>query len=184
MNEFRFTEKEKQLMLRISRNSLYNSFSRPLPFIINGNEIEIPLKQECGLFVSIYNQEKLRGCLGRLHSNNPLYKLIETMTLSAAQNDYRFSPIALTELDDLKIELSVLSPLKQIYSPDEIILGIHGIYISTEKSSGTFLPQVANKTNWTVHDFLGHCSRDKAGLGWDGWKNARIYTYEAVVIKE
>ena len=52
--------------------------------------------------------------------------------------------------------------------------------------SGTFLPQVATETGWTLEEFLGHCSRDKAGIGWNGWKDskAEIYIYEAIVLNE
>jgi AMMECR1 domain-containing protein len=51
-------------------------------------------------------------------------------------------------------------------------------------SSGTFLPKVALETGWTLQEFLGHCARDKAGIGWDGWKDAELFTYEAIVFEE
>ena len=57
----------------------------------------------------------------------------------------------------------------------------HGIYIRQGYRSGTFLPQVADEVNWTKEEFLGHCSQDKAGLGWDGWRDAELYVYEAIV---
>lgn len=50
--------------------------------------------------------------------------------------------------------------------------------------SGTFLPQVADEVNWSKEEFLGHCAQDKAGIGWDGWKSADLYTYEAIIFKE
>jgi hypothetical protein len=74
--------------------------------------------------------------------------------------------------------------MSRITSPDEIILGKHGIYITKGNQSGTFLPQVAKETGWNKEDFLGHCSRDKAGLGWNGWKDADVYIYEAAVFSE
>jgi len=77
----------------------------------------------------------------------------------------------------------VLTPLKRIHSPEEIIMGKHGIYIKSGFSSGTFLPQVAQKYGWNREEFLGRCSRDKAGLGWEGWKTAELFTYEAIVFK-
>ena len=84
----------------------------------------------------------------------------------------------------MSIEVSVLTPLKRIYTADEIELGRDGIYIKGDYSTGTFLPQVAEKTGWSVDEFLGRCSRDKAGLGWEGWKTAELYTYRAIIIKE
>ena len=67
---------------------------------------------------------------------------------------------------------------------NEIELGKHGIYIKKGHRTGTFLPQVATETGWNLEQFLGHCSQDKAGLGWDGWKEAEIYIYEALVFSE
>ena len=78
----------------------------------------------------------------------------------------------------------MLTPLKKVKGPQEIKMGKHGIYIKSGYNTGTFLPQVAEKTGWSVGEFLGRCSRDKAGLGWDGWKTAELYTYEAIVIKD
>jgi uncharacterized protein (TIGR00296 family) len=106
------------------------------------------------------------------------------MAISSAVRDYRFSPVKQEEIPAIKVEISVLTPLKRIQSPDEIELGKHGIYIKKGTSSGTYLPQVANSTVWTVEEFLGSCARDKAGIGWDGWKDAELYTYEAIVFGE
>jgi len=87
-------------------------------------------------------------------------------------------------LKDIDIEISVLTPLKKIQSINEITMGKHGIYIKKGYRTGTFLPQVANETHWTLEEFLGHCARDKAGIGWDGWKEAELYTYEAIIFGE
>ena len=78
----------------------------------------------------------------------------------------------------------MLGPLKKINNINEIVLGKHGIYIKKDNRAGTMLPQVAIENGWTVEQFLGVTSRDKAGLGWDGWKNADIYIYEGVVLEE
>ena len=63
----------------------------------------------------------------------------------------------------------------------EFLLHRHGIYIRKGYRSGTFLPQVADEVDWTKEEFVGHCSQDKAGLGWDGWRDAELYVYEAIV---
>ncbi len=106
------------------------------------------------------------------------------MAVASSTRDTRFSPVKSEELGNIKIEISVLTPLKKINSPEEIILGKHGIYMKKGYNSGTFLPQVATSTGWTKEEFLGHCSRDKAGMGWDGWKTAELYTYEAIIFGE
>ena len=106
------------------------------------------------------------------------------MAVSSSTEDYRFSNVTIDELDKLDIEISVLSPLKKIESIDEFELGKHGIYIIKGVNRGTFLPQVAKETGWNIEEFLGHCARDKARIGWDGWKDADLYIYEACVFSE
>ncbi|NTU95408.1 MAG: AMMECR1 domain-containing protein, partial [Bacteroidales bacterium] len=63
----------------------------------------------------------------------------------------------------------------------EIELGKHGVFMEKGEHSGVFLPQVASETGWSMEEFLGHCSRDKAGLGWEGWKTTEIYIFTATV---
>lgn len=135
-----------------------------------------------GAFVSIYIEGKLRGCIGGFAQKKTLNDLVQDMAVSAS-HDRRFTSVKPEELEKMVLEISVLSPLKKIGSVNEIELGKHGIYIKKDINSGTFLPQVATKTGWNVEEFLGHCSRDKAGIGWDGWKTAEIFTYEAVVFR-
>jgi AmmeMemoRadiSam system protein A len=142
------------------------------------------LDQLAGAFVTLREAGNLRGCIGRFISDIPLYKLICEMAIAAATQDSRFDPVSLREIRRLDIEISVLTPLKRITSPAEIIPGKHGIYIRKGHSSGTYLPQVATETGWTVEEFLGHCARDKAGLGWNGWKDAEVFVYEACVFSE
>jgi len=135
-----------------------------------------------GAFVSIYIEDKLRGCIGGFAQKKTLNDLVQDMAVSAS-HDRRFTSVKHEELEKMELEISVLSPLKKIGSVNEIELGKHGIYIKKDINSGTFLPQVATKTGWDLEEFLGHCSRDKAGIGWNGWKTAEIYTYEAIIFK-
>ncbi len=74
--------------------------------------------------------------------------------------------------------------MKKITDISEIVIGKHGIYIKKGIMSGTLLPQVAAERGWSVAEFLGYCARDKAGIGWEGWKNAEIFVYEALVFGE
>lgn len=180
---FSLNDDEKQWLLKRSRQTLKT--------IVNGGfpvppEEELPdhLKSKTGTFVSLYGGEKLRGCIGNFGSEVPLWKMVDQMTTSAALNDSRFSPVSPDEVDDIRIEISVLTPLRKIDDVSEIIPGKHGIYLEREGRTGTFLPQVARKTGWSREELLGHCARDKAGISWDGWKDANIYVYEALVFGE
>lgn len=135
-----------------------------------------------GMFVSIYVNGELRGCIGNVTNNNTLNEAVQQLAI-AASCDERFDSIQMEELNKLEVEISLLSPLRQITSIDEIILGKHGIYIKKGSDSGTFLPKVPLKTGWTLKEFLGHCSQDKAGIGWDGWKDAEIFVYETFIFR-
>jgi hypothetical protein len=137
-----------------------------------------------GAFVTLKINGVLRGCIGRFISTEPLYQVVKESALSSAFGDPRFSPLVRDEYPGTDIEITVLGPLNKVSDISEIILGKHGIYIKKESRSGTMLPQVATENGWTLEEFLGYTARDKAGIGWDGWKTADIYVYEGVVLEE
>ena len=139
------------------------------------------LQQKCGAFVSLHKHGHLRGCIGHFGEDYPLHKIVAVMARSAAFEDPRFTPVRRDELDNIDIEISVLTPMRRIQSLDEFELHRHGIYIRKGYRSGTFLPQVADEVNWTKEEFVSHCAQDKAGIGWDGWRDAELYVYEAIV---
>lgn len=134
-----------------------------------------------GVFVTLTEHGHLRGCIGHFGEDVPLGRLTEEMARAAAFEDPRFRPVTEDELSDIELEISVLTPLKRITDISQFDYGRQGIYIKKGGRSGTFLPQVAKEVNWTKEEFLGHCSQDKAGLGWDGWRTADLYTYEAII---
>jgi uncharacterized protein (TIGR00296 family) len=102
----------------------------------------------------------------------------------SAFEDPRFDPLSWDEFCEMTIEITVLGPLKKVKNISEIVLGKHGIYIKKEFKSGTMLPQVPVEHNWTIEEFLGYTSREKVGIGWEGWKTADIYKYDGLVLKE
>ncbi len=145
----------------------------------NSSEI---LKNHPGIFVSVYIGDELRGCVGNLESKKTLDKQVQQLAVSAVQ-DSRFKNPKIEELHQLSLEISILSPFRRIYSADEIIVGKHGIFIKKDFNSGIFLPHVAKRNEWSREQFLGYCSRDKAGLGWNGWKSAELYVFETFVFR-
>ena len=175
---------EKQLLLKIARDSISE-------YLMNGktrkyNEIMLPpsLLQKAGAFVTYHRKGELRGCVGRFNSDRPLYIIVQNISITSATKDNRFKAIKREELPELNIEISVLSPLHQIFSKDEFDPDQHGIYIKKDGRIGTYLPQVAKSTGWTKEELLGHCARDKAGLHWNDWKEAKLFIYTAQVFRE
>jgi len=178
------SEQEKKILLEISRETLESYLrSHTIPDIPD-TRLTGHLKEQHGAFVTLRNGEQLRGCIGSFEPDKPLYQLIQSLSISSATHDTRFLPVQSRELNHIHIEISVLTPMQKIDDIQQIVLGKHGIYIKKGYRSGTFLPQVATETGWDLEEFLGHCARDKAGLGWTGWKNADIYVYEAIVFEE
>ncbi len=183
-SEFTLSEQDKLDLISISRNTLESYISKGTIPKLDSSVYSNILNEKCGAFVTLKKDGKLRGCIGRFMPDKPLYQIVQDMTISAATQDYRFDKVLSKELNSIKIEISVLSPLQKINSIDEIMMGKHGIYIKKGGNSGTFLPQVADDTGWTKEEFLGHCAQDKAGIGWDRWKMADIFIYTAIIIDE
>lgn len=183
-NQFKLTIEEKEKLLKIARNTLNYYLSTGKILKINESELTCAMKSSCGSFVTLHKDGALRGCIGRFVADEPLYALVQKMAIAAATEDSRFSVVVKNEIDKIDLEISVLTPLQKITSIDEIEMGRHGIYIKKGFASGTFLPQVAIETGWNKEELLGFCARDKAGIGWTGWRNADIYIYEALVFGE
>ena len=180
-DEFLLTDEDKQQLKRIAAESIKAHFDGQkvdAQALSNGYPT---LQKQCGAFVSLHKNGRLRGCIGHFGEDVPLYEIVTEMARAAAFEDPRFLSVTREEFDELEIEISVLTPMRRIYSLDEFELHRHGIYIRKGYHSGTYLPQVADEVNWTKEEFVSHCSQDKAGLGWDGWKDADLYVYEAIV---
>ena len=180
---FSLSDEEKRILKDIALQNIKDSLDGKRMAVANASLLTLhsSLKQKCGAFVSLHKQGRLRGCIGHFGEDVPLYEIVAEMARAAAFEDPRFPPLHREELDDVDIEISVLTPMRRIQSLDEFQLHKHGIYIRKGYRSGTFLPQVADEVNWTKEEFVGHCSQDKAGLGWDGWRDAELYVYEAIV---
>ena len=178
---FMLSDEEKSMLKETALKSIKDS--------LDGKPISLPtldsrfstLHSKCGAFVSLHKHGRLRGCIGHFGEDVPLLEIVAEMARAAAFEDPRFMPVGKEELEDIDIEISVLTPMRRIHSLDEFELHRHGIYIRKGYRSGTFLPQVADEVNWTKEEFVGHCAQDKAGIGWDGWKDAELYVYEAIV---
>lgn len=174
-------EKHKNILLDLAESSILNymdgNIDSPMPPLDAVPEIS----ELAGAFVSVYVSAKLRGCIGTFSESAPLFKNVQKMAVSAAFHDSRFKAVNRSEYKKLKIEISVLTPRQRIFSVDEIEIGRHGIYLISGPQRGTLLPQVAVNNNWSALELLENCAEYKVRIDKNGWRDAEMYTYEAIV---
>ncbi|GAB7023896.1 AmmeMemoRadiSam system protein A [Salidesulfovibrio brasiliensis] len=177
---FRLSEKEKQYLKDLVASSIKGKFS---------GDDEIPaepddhkLTKELGAFVTLKIGGSLRGCIGNVQGSGPLYKTIWNMARAAAFQDPRFPPVTEDEAEVLEIEISVLSPVNYCRSPEQIVVGRHGLIVQRGQNVGLLLPQVAEEQGWDKYEFLSNTCR-KAGLPEDCWNKVGtdIFWFEAEI---
>jgi AmmeMemoRadiSam system protein B/AmmeMemoRadiSam system protein A len=185
-NSMVLMDSEKMELLTLARNTVETYLKENRIPEVDEKSLSSGLISKAGAFVTLKKGGELRGCIGHFDADNPLYKIVQQIAVASSTQDYRFSAVTANELKSIDIEISVLTPMQEISDVNKIRLGIDGIYIKKGGRAGTFLPQVASDTSWNLEDFLGHCSRDKAGIGWDGWndKDVKIFVYQAFVFGE
>lgn len=176
------TDADKTKLLEIARKTLeeYLATGATPDFDVSEN-----LKQPGAAFVTLTKHEQLRGCIGQTVAVQPLYKTISYCAIQAAVADPRFPPVSKAELDDINIEISVLTPLQKVASLDEIEVGRDGLMISRGPYRGLLLPQVATEYNWDKTTFLQQTCR-KAGLPTDAYQkpDAELFKFQAVIFHE
>lgn len=175
--------KNQEQLLDIAESAIMNRLERSEEKHVDTEYLDEEITVNAGAFVSVYIGKKLRGCIGTFSESEALFENVRKMAVSAAFTDSRFMPVQTIEADHLHIEISVLTPRKRIYSEDEIEIGKHGIYIISGSSRGTLLPQVAVKNSWSALEFLEFCAEHKVGIHKHAWRQAELYTYEAIVFR-
>jgi len=140
------------------------------------------LKRELGAFVTLKRDGRLRGCIGNIIGQGPLYRTVWNMARAAAFQDPRFAPLTQPELDDLEIEISILGPVEPCPDPNLIVVGRHGLIMRQGGRQGLLLPQVPVEWGWNREQFLAQTCQ-KAGLPASAWRDpaTEIYWFEAVV---
>jgi len=176
--------KDRKLLLGIAR--------RVIEARLDGRKMEFPADPELagvsgrnGAFVTLHKNGALRGCIGNFVSEMPLYQLVAEMAEAAAFGDPRFPPVIREEMEDIDIEISVLSPLTPCRDVEEITVGVHGIYIISGFYRGVLLPQVATEYGWDRETFLDQTCI-KAGMQPGCWKKSdtEILIFSAEIFGE
>jgi len=180
-----FSDDDKKIMLSAAREVL--------SVCVRGEVVKMPESlskldsEPMGIFITLHNTIKgeLRGCIGYLEGVKSLPDAIVEMTKAASTQDPRFDPVKEAELNDIVLEISLLSPLKKIDSSDAIEVGKHGLVISDGSKKGILLPQVATENDWDKITFLEHTC-EKANLPRDAWKSeeTEILIFSAEVFEE
>jgi AmmeMemoRadiSam system protein B/AmmeMemoRadiSam system protein A len=173
--ELNLSDEVKNKMLKIARESIKEFLKTGK--IKKVQEKEHIFNEKYGLFVTLKKYGELRGCIG---ITEPIYSLNEALpqiACSSAFNDSRFPPVSEKELNDINIEISILSKPQRIKNPDEIVMGKHGVIVRKGGRAGLFLPQVAEETGWSKEEFMSNLCMHKAGLPPDAWKDKDTELY-------
>ncbi len=180
--EFSLTPAEKLELLRLARAAVAASAGRQaLTGDRSGNpKFEAPR----GVFVTLRKNGELRGCIGFAEPVAPLVQAVVQAAVYAATEDPRFPPVKPAELKDIKVEVSVLTPLREIVDARKVEVGRHGLVVSRGERRGLLLPQVPVENGWDRETFLEQASL-KAGLPPDAWRRgAKLFVFEAIVFGE
>ena len=178
------TAAQKARLLEIARESITS-------YVRGGKrkaytESDAILNEPMGAFVTLKEAGELRGCIGNMVGQGPLYKTVADMAIEAATGDPRFSRLSPDEIDKIDIEISVLTPLKKVKSYEDVKIPGDGVLIRKGFASGVYLPQVADETGWNREQFLTSLAAHKAGLPANAWKDPQtdIYVFNAEVFSE
>jgi AmmeMemoRadiSam system protein A len=174
------TSAQKARLLAIARRAVRER--------VRGLPESIPEPDHPGLgspgaaFVTLTRGGSLRGCIGYVHPVLPLAETVARCAASAATGDPRFAPVTAEELNELRVEISVLSPLRSLENPGELEIWVHGLHRGKEGRRGVLLPQVAAEYGWDRETFLRQVCI-KAGLPQDAWRRGaeiQVFTVESI----
>lgn len=180
------TEEDGKLLLKLARDSIVAAFKQgeQRAAHLEPPQISAGMCQIRGAFVTLNMRGRLRGCIGEIVPRREAWRTVREQALNAAFNDPRFDPLRETELKELEIEISLLTPPRPVASWREIVIGKHGMVLNKGRHSAVFLPQVAPEQGWDLETTLTHLAM-KAGLGAQEWREGADYlVFEAQILQE
>jgi AmmeMemoRadiSam system protein B/AmmeMemoRadiSam system protein A len=176
------TMSQKAELLDLARSAISESLRGKEPAEIEPNDPQ--LSRRAGAFVTLRIEGELRGCIGYMRGDVPLYRIVQEMAVAAASSDPRFPPLTEEELKSTVIEISVLSPMRRVTDLEKIQVGVHGLMIYHNGRQGVLLPQVPVEEGWDRDAFLENLCL-KAGLPGDCWMDQpTLYSFTAIVFGE
>jgi AmmeMemoRadiSam system protein A len=176
------SEADRRAALQLARTAVVEAvFHRKLPDAMPREGV---FTEPRGVFVTLHLGKRLQGCIGVIEANEPLGEAVVRCAASAALEDPRFAPMKPHQLDELNVEISLLSSLQPI-APESIEIGQHGLLIRLHAQRGLLLPQVAIEHRLTREQFLEETCR-KAGLPPEAWRDpeARLFGFTCEVFSE
>jgi len=184
--ELELTEQDKEQLLALARKTIvYALRNRRVP---QASELGVTISEAMNCpraaFVTLKKNSQLRGCIGDIFPQRPLYKSVIRNAINACVSDRRFLPVTEEECEDITIEISALTVPEPVASADKIRIGTDGVVLSKDGHSAVFLPQVAPEQGWDVNQMLTRLSL-KAQLPADAWKEgASFLVFQADVFGE
>lgn len=175
---------EKLELLSVARRAILHRLTHSASPPIGEDDVSENLRLLSGAFVSLHIEEELRGCIGSIYAEEPLFRIVGQMAIQAATEDPRFPPLTNSELPRTDIEVSVLSELKPIAAAD-VEVGVHGLFLSRGSRRGLLLPQVPGQYGWNRKHYLGQLCL-KAGLPDRAWADpeSRLLMFTADVFSD
>ncbi len=166
-------EASRRILLDLARAALATVTGRADPTTFqDALERAAGASEPAAAFVTLTRHGELRGCVGTLDAQRPLYRTIASAAISAALDDPRFAPLSAEELPAIRVEISVLGPFAPLLDPDAFRPGIDGVLVESRGHVALLLPEVATATSWGAQEMFAAVCR-KAGLPPDAWRDAR-----------
>jgi hypothetical protein len=173
---------DKKQMLALARETIERYLDTGTVPLARGFSPALDRPQ--GVFVTLRKRGALRGCIGQMQPDRPLRVLVGSMALAAAFEDPRFEKVKPGELKDIEVEISILTPFKEVAGPQAVVVGRDGVLLQKDRRSAVFLPQVATEEHWTRDEMLDNLCL-KGGMAAACWRSgARLSTFQADVFKE
>lgn len=191
---FQLTLEEGSFLVRLARKAV-SEYLRNRKITAIPKDVSPKLMERCGVFVTLSTLHRgkkgLRGCIGFPYPTTPLTQAVIESAINSATQDPRFSPVSLNELDEIVLEVSVLTPPQLVRVdkpsgyPSKIKVGQDGLIVERSYCKGLLLPQVPIEWNWEEEEFLCQCCM-KAGLSPDCWllEGTKIYKFSCIIARE